>query len=300
MKHRIIALDGSPKAGKTELAKRIIVNLKAKRYTPVVIESSNAFFNLYDLYSGKRPYHAPHHPHPKQTNHYTGQNMYKDCFFTTPINEYLENMFKYGDGCQHSTPHPSRSHDKKHGGHGAEFVLNSIFALYYQSMAAAETALAVSKKNVVIMDGSPFEAIVWFMIFGNDPYKSDDIAINMLRRIQQEFPITFEQMFYVLTDTSPLQIYDRTRFDERAFAEYLCFYENIVKDTRITDDGQKVQMSISYINDFFQVTRNYVRQFNIEAITVPGNYVEEISRNASKITDMFPPLTTKNDGFPGN
>ena len=44
-KYRVIALDGSPKAGKTELAKRIIVCLKAKGYHPVVIESSNSFFS---------------------------------------------------------------------------------------------------------------------------------------------------------------------------------------------------------------------------------------------------------------
>ena len=29
-RYRVIALDGSPKSGKTELAKRIIVSLKAK------------------------------------------------------------------------------------------------------------------------------------------------------------------------------------------------------------------------------------------------------------------------------
>ena len=87
-RYRVIALDGSPKSGKTELAKRIIVSLKAKGYNPVVIESSNSFFNLCDLYSNNssdacyssRPYFMKDCC-VSVKNHYTGPNMYKDCFF---------------------------------------------------------------------------------------------------------------------------------------------------------------------------------------------------------------------------
>lgn len=296
MKYRVIALDGSPKAGKTELAKRIIVCLKAKGYHPVVIESSNSFFNLCDLYLGKTP--APSLPPTKDCcvsvkNHYTGPNMYKDCFFRMPINQYLDMLFKKinaGMNC-------SSSNIKNTSG-CAEFILQSLFALYYQNISAAETALAIDKKAVVILDGSPYETLVWYSIYSKQSCDASKYALDMINRIRARFPSVFDNMLYVLTHTEPIQIYDRTKFDCRAFSEYQAIYQQLSADNKNIDVGSQVQIGIAYTNDIFQNVRNVVRRERIKALTVPGNYVEEIARNAMNILEMFPPQTTKNDGFP--
>lgn len=295
-KYRVIALDGSPKAGKTELAKRIIVCLKAKGYHPVVIESSNSFFNLCDLYLGKTP--APSLPPTKDCcvsvkNHYTGPNMYKDCFFRMPINQYLDMLFKKinaGMNC-------SSSNIKNTSG-CAEFILQSLFALYYQNISAAETALAIDKKAVVILDGSPYETLVWYSIYSKQSCDASKYALDMINRIRAQFPSVFDNMLYVLTHTEPIQIYDRTKFDCRAFSEYQAIYQQLSADNKNIDVGSQVQIGIAYTNDIFQNVRNVVRRERIKALTVPGNYVEEIARNAMNILEMFPPQTTKNDGFP--
>lgn len=296
MKYRVIALDGSPKAGKTELAKRIIVCLKAKGYHPVVIESSNSFFNLCDLYLGKTP--APSLPPTKDCcvsvkNHYTGPNMYKDCFFRMPINQYLDMLFKKinaGMNC-------SSSNIKNTSG-CAEFILQSLFALYYQNISAAETALAIDKKAVVILDGSPYETLVWYSIYSKQSCDASKYALDMINRIRAQFPSVFDNMLYVLTHTEPIQIYDRTKFDCRAFSEYQAIYQQLSADNKNIDVGSQVQIGIAYTNDIFQNVRNVVRRERVKALTVPGNYVEEIARNAMNILEMFPPQTTKNDGFP--
>lgn len=296
MKYRVIALDGSPKAGKTELAKRIIVCLKAKGYHPVVIESSNSFFNLCDLYLGKTP--APSLPPTKDCcvyvkNHYTGPNMYKDCFFRMPINQYLDMLFKKinaGMNC-------SSSNIKNTSG-CAEFILQSLFALYYQNISAAETALAIDKKAVVILDGSPYETLVWYSIYSKQSHDASKYALDMINRIRAQFSSVFDNMLYVLTHTEPIQIYDRTKFDCRAFSEYQAIYQQLSADNKNIDVGSQVQIGIAYTNDIFQNVRNVVRRERIKALTVPGNYVEEIARNAMNILEMFPPQTTKNDGFP--
>ncbi|MBO5141463.1 MAG: hypothetical protein J6C46_00410 [Clostridia bacterium] len=315
MKYRVIALDGSPKAGKTELAKRIIVCLKAKGYQPVVIESSNSFFNLCDLYLGKDaipiPPPCPHGPglpppppppvHPNSMrdycisvrNHYTGPNMYKDCFFRMPINQYLDMLFKKinaGMNC-------SSSNIKNTSG-CAEFILQSLFALYYQNISAAETALAIDKKAVVILDGSPYETLVWYSIYSKQSCDASKYALDMINKIRARFPSVFDNMLYVLTHTEPIQIYDRTKFDCRAFSEYQAIYQQLSADNKNIDVGSQVQIGIAYTNDIFQNVRNVVRRERIKALTVPGNYVEEIARNAMNILEMFPPQTTKNDGFP--
>lgn len=295
-KYRVIALDGSPKAGKTELAKRIIVCLKAKGYHPVVIESSNSFFNLCDLYLGKTP--APSLPPTKDCcvsvkNHYTGPNMYKDCFFRMPINQYLDMLFKKinaGMNC-------SSSNIKNITG-CAEFILQSLFALYYQNISAAETALAIDKKAVVILDGSPYETLVWYSIYSKQSHDASKYALDMINRIRAQFPSVFDNMLYVLTHTEPIQIYDRTKFDCRAFSEYQAIYQQLSADNKNIDVGSQVQIGIAYTNDIFQNVRNVVRRERIKALTVSGNYVEEIARNAMNILEMFPPQTTKNDGFP--
>lgn len=296
MKYRVIALDGSPKAGKTELAKRIIVCLKAKGYHPVVIESSNSFFNLCDLYLGKTP--TSPLPPTKDCcvyvkNHYTGPNMYKDCFFRMPINQYLDMLFKKinaGMNC-------SSSNIKNTSG-CAEFILQSLFALYYQNISAAETALAIDKKAVVILDGSPYETLVWYSIYSKQSCDASKYALDMINRIRAQFPSVFDNMLYVLTHTEPIQIYDRTKFDCRAFSEYQAIYQQLSADNKNIDVGSQVQIGIAYTNDIFQNVRNVVRRERIKALTVPGNYVEEIARNAMNILEMFPPQTTKNDGFP--
>lgn len=292
----VISLDGSPKAGKTELAKRIIVCLKAKGYHPVVIESSNSFFNLCDLYLGKTP--APSLPPTKDCcvsvkNHYTGPNMYKDCFFRMPINQYLDMLFKKinaGMNC-------SSSNIKNTSG-CAEFILQSLFALYYQNISAAETVLAIDKKAVVILDGSPYETLVWYSIYSKQSCDASKYALDMINRIRAQFPSVFDNMLYVLTHTEPIQIYDRTKFDCRAFSEYQAIYQQLSADNKNIDVGSQVQIGIAYTNDIFQNVRNVVRRECIKALTVPGNYVEEIARNAMNILEMFPPQTTKNDGFP--
>lgn len=299
MKYRVIALDGSPKAGKTELAKRIIVCLKAKGYHPVVIESSNSFFNLCDMYIGKQSSGCPPCP-PKNDccvtvkDHYTGPNMYKDCFFKMPINQYLDILFKkINNGMTGSNinNNPKGS---------AEFILQSMFALYYQNISAAETALAIDKKAVVILDGSPYEAIVWHLIYAKNYRGAAEYALKMINRIRAQFPCVFERMLYVLTHTEPVQIYDRTKFDCKAFSEYQAIYQQMTDNKTNIDAGAQVQIGISYMNDFFQNVRDLVRCEHIDALTVPGNYVEEITRNAMNITAKFPPLTNKNDGYPGN
>lgn len=318
-KYRVIALDGSPKAGKTELAKRIIVCLKAKGYHPVVIESSNSFFNLCDLYLGKDtipipppppcppgpglppPPPPPVHPNSMRDycisvrNHYVGPNMYKDCFFRMPINHYLDELFKkINSGISCTT-----SNVKNLSG-CAEFILQSMFALYYQNISAAETALAIDKKAVVILDGSPYEAIVWYLIYSKHANEASKYALKMINRIRAKFPSVFDNMLYVLTHTEPIQIYDRTKFDCRAFSEYQVIYQQLTDNKTEIDPGSQVQIGIAYTNDIFQNVRDLVRCEHIKALTVPGNYVEEITRNAMNISAMFPPLTTKNDGFPGN
>lgn len=294
-KYRVIALDGSPKAGKTELAKRIIVCLKAKGYHPVVIESSNSFFNLCDLYLGKTPT-SPLPPTKdccvSVKNHYTGPNMYKDCFFKMPINQYLDMLFKKinaGMNC-------SSSNIKNTSG-CAEFILQSLFALYYQNISAAETALAIDKKAVVILDGSPYETLVWYSIYSKQSCDASKYALDMINRIRAQFPSVFD-MLYVLTHTEPIQIYDRTKFDCRAFSEYQAIYQQLTDNKTEIDPGSQVQIGIAYTNDIFQNVRDVVRREHIKALTVPGNYVEEITRNAMNISAMFPPQTRKNDGFP--
>lgn len=295
-KYRVIALDGSPKAGKTELAKRIIVCLKAKGYHPVVIESSNSFFNLCDLYLGKTP--ASSLPPTKDCcvsvkNHYTGPNMYKDCFFRMPINQYLDMLFKKANAGMNC----SSSNIKNTTG-CAEFILQSLFALYYQNISAAETALAIDKKAVVILDGSPYETLVWYSIYSKQSHNTSKYELDMINRIRAQFPSVFDNMLYVLTHTEPIQIYDRTKFDCRAFSEYQAIYQQLSADNKNIDAGSQVQIGIAYTNDIFQNVRNVVRCEHIKALTVPGNYVEEIARNAMNISEMFPPQTTKNDGFP--
>lgn len=317
-KYRVIALDGSPKAGKTELAKRIIVCLKAKGYHPVVIESSNSFFNLCDLYLGKDaipippppcppgpglppPPSPPVHPNSMRDycisvrNHYVGPNMYKDCFFRMPINHYLDVLFKKINSGMSCTT----SNVKNLSG-CAEFILQSMFALYYQNISAAETALAIDKKAVVILDGSPYEAIVWYLIYSKQANEAAKYALEMINRIRAKFPSVFDNMLYVLTHTEPIQIYDRTKFDCRAFSEYQTIYQQLTDCKTEIDPGSQVQIGIAYTNDIFQNVRDLIRCEHIKALTVPGNYVEEITRNAMNISNMFPPLTTKNDGFPGN
>ena len=299
-RYRVIALDGSPKSGKTELAKRIIVSLKAKGYNPVVIESSNSFFNLCDLYSNNssdacyssRPYFMKDCC-VSVKNHYTGPNMYKDCFFRMPINHYLDVLFKKINSGMNCTT----SNVKNLSG-CAEFILQSMFALYYQNISAAETALAIDKKAVVILDGSPYEAIVWYLIYSKQANEAAKYALEMINRIRAKFPSVFDNMLYVLTHTEPIQIYDRTKFDCRAFSEYQAIYQQLSADNKNIDVGSQVQIGIAYTNDIFQNVRNVVRRERIKALTVPGNYVEEIARNAMNILEMFPPQTTKNDGFP--
>ena len=295
-KYRVIALDGSPKAGKTELAKRIIVSLKAKGYHPVVIESSNSFFNLCDLYLGKTPT-SPLPPTKdccvSVKNHYTGPNMYKDCFFRMPINQYLDMLFKKTNAGMNC----SSSNIKNTSG-CAEFILQSLFALYYQNISAAETALAIDKKAIVILDGSPYETLVWYSIYSKQSYDASKYELDMINRIRAQFPSVFDNMLYVLTHTEPIKLYDRTKFDCRAFSEYQTIYQQLSNNNKEIDPSSQVQIGIAYTNDIFQNVRNIVRREHIKALTVPGNYVEEITRNAMNISEMFPPQTTKNDGFP--
>lgn len=297
-RYRVIALDGSPKAGKTELAKRIIVCLKAKGYHPVVIESSNSFFNLCDLYYSNKP-HTPPPCKPcdpcNKMNHYTGISIYKDCFFSMPINKYLD--IYYGRfGKDHCKPSPSKPNTPG----SAEFILSALFSLYYQTISAAETALAIDNKAIVILDGSPFESIVWHSIYANDCKGANEHALHMIRKIRSQFPCVFEQMLYVLTHTEAMQIYDRTKFDDKACAEYRAIYCQMTDRKNDIDPGTQIQIGISYMNDLFQCTKDVVRCEHIDTLIVPGNYAEEITRNAMNITAKFPPLTNKNDGFPGN
>ena len=286
-RYRVIALDGSPKSGKTELAKRIIVSLKAKGYNPVVIESSNSFFNLCDLYSNNnnssdacyssRPYFMKDCC-VSVKNHYTGPNMYKDCFFSMPINQYLDMLFKKITCSTYNNNSIKGS---------TEFILQSLFALYYQNISAAETALAIDKNAVIILDGSLYETLVWYAIYSK---KSNDIqkyVLNMINKIRYQFPSVFNNMLYVLTHTEPLQIYDRTKFDCKAFSEYQTIYQQLTKEKTDIDIESQVQIGISYTNDIFQQTRDIVRTEHIDAITISGNYAEEITKNSSKIISMF-------------
>ena len=284
-RYRVIALDGSPKSGKTELAKRIIVSLQAKGYNPVVIESSNSFFNLCDLYSNNssdacyssRPYFMKDCC-VSVKNHYTGPNMYKDCFFSMPINQYLDMLFKKITCSTYNNNSIKGS---------TEFILQSLFALYYQNISAAETALAIDKNAVIILDGSLYETLVWYAIYSK---KSNDIqkyVLNMINKIRYQFPSVFNNMLYVLTHTEPLQIYDRTKFDRKAFSEYQTIYQQLTKEKTDIDIESQVQIGISYTNDIFQQTRDIVRTEHIDAITISGNYAEEITKNSSKIISMF-------------
>ena len=285
-RYRVIALDGSPKSGKTELAKRIIVSLKAKGYNPVVIESSNSFFNLCDLYSNNNSSDACYSSRPyfmkdccvSVKNHYTGPNMYKDCFFSMPINQYLDMLFK-------KITYSTYNSNSIKG--STEFILQSLFALYYQNISAAETALAIDKNAVIILDGSLYETLVWYAIYSK---KSNDIqkyVLNMINKIRYQFPSVFNNMLYVLTHTEPLQIYDRTKFDCKAFSEYQTIYQQLTKEKTDIDIESQVQIGISYTNDIFQQTRDIVRTEHIDAITISGNYAEEITKNSSKIISMF-------------
>ena len=285
-RYRVIALDGSPKSGKTELAKRIIVSLKAKGYNPVVIESSNSFFNLCDLYSNNNSSDACYSSRPyfmkdccvSVKNHYTGPNMYKDCFFSMPINQYLDILFKKITCSTYNNNSIKGS---------TEFILQSLFALYYQNISAAETALAIDKNAVIILDGSLYETLVWYAIYSK---KSNDIqkyVLNMINKIRYQFPSVFNNMLYVLTHTEPLQIYDRTKFDCKAFSEYQTIYQQLTKEKTDIDIESQVQIGISYTNDIFQQTRDIVRTEHIDAITISGNYAEEITKNSSKIISMF-------------
>lgn len=285
-RYRVIALDGSPKSGKTELAKRIIVSLKAKGYNPVVIESSNSFFNLCDLYSNNNSSDACYSSRPyfmkdccvSVKNHYTGPNMYKDCFFSMPINQYLDMLFKKITCSTYNNNSIKGS---------TEFILQSLFALYYQNISAAETALAIDKNAVIILDGSLYETLVWYAIYSK---KSNDIqkyVLNMINKIRYQFPSVFNNMLYVLIHTEPLQIYDRTKFDCKAFSEYQTIYQQLTKEKTDIDIESQVQIGISYTNDIFQQTRDIVRTEHIDAITISGNYAEEITKNSSKIISMF-------------
>lgn len=285
-RYRVIALDGSPKSGKTELAKRIIVSLKAKGYNPVVIESSNSFFNLCDLYFNNNSSDACYSSRPyfmkdccvSVKNHYTGPNMYKDCFFSMPINQYLDMLFKKITCSTYNNNSIKGS---------TEFILQSLFALYYQNISAAETALAIDKNAVIILDGSLYETLVWYAIYSK---KSNDIqkyVLNMINKIRYQFPSVFNNMLYVLTHTEPLQIYDRTKFDCKAFSEYQTIYQQLTKEKTDIDIESQVQIGISYTNDIFQQTRDIVRTEHIDAITISGNYAEEITKNSSKIISMF-------------
>lgn len=285
-RYRVIALDGSPKSGKTELAKRIIVSLKAKGYNPIVIESSNSFFNLCDLYSNNNSSDACYSSRPyfmkdccvSVKNHYTGPNMYKDCFFSMPINQYLDMLFK-------KITYSTYNSNSIKG--STEFILQSLFALYYQNISAAETALAIDKNAVIILDGSLYEILVWYAIYSK---KSNDIqkyVLNMINKIRYQFPSVFNNMLYVLTHTEPLQIYDRTKFDCKAFSEYQTIYQQLTKEKTDIDIESQVQIGISYTNDIFQQTRDIVRTEHIDAITISGNYAEEITKNSSKIISMF-------------
>ena len=285
-RYRVIALDGSPKSGKTELAKRIIVSLKAKGYNPVVIESSNSFFNLCDLYSNNNSSDACYSSRPyfmkdccvSVKNHYTGPNMYKDCFFSMPINQYLDMLFKKITCSTYNNNSIKGS---------TEFILQSLFALYYQNISAAETALAIDKNAVIILDGSLYETLVWYAIYSK---KSNDIqkyVLNMINKIRYQFPSVFNNMLYILTHTEPLQIYDRTKFDCKAFSEYQTIYQQLTKEKTDIDIESQVQIGISYTNDIFQQTRDIVRTEHIDAITISGNYAEEITKNSSKIISMF-------------
>ena len=285
-RYRVIALDGSPKSGKTELAKRIIVSLKAKGYNPIVIESSNSFFNLCDLYSNNNSSDACYSSRPyfmkdccvSVKNHYTGPNMYKDCFFSMPINQYLNMLFK-------KITYSTYNSNSIKG--STEFILQSLFALYYQNISAAETALAIDKNAVIILDGSLYETLVWYAIYSK---KSNDIqkyVLNMINKIRYQFPSVFNNMLYVLTHTEPLQIYDRTKFDCKAFSEYQTIYQQLTKEKTDIDIESQVQIGISYTNDIFQQTRDIVRTEHIDAITISGNYAEEITKNSSKIISMF-------------
>lgn len=284
--YRVIALDGSPKSGKTELAKRIIVSLKAKGYNPVVIESSNSFFNLCDLYSNNNSFNNSYSARPyfvkdccvSFKNHYTGPNMYKDCFFSMPINQYLDILFK-------KTHYSNVDNNPIKG--NSEFVLQSLFALYYQNISAAETALAIDKKTIVILDGSPYESLVWYAIYSKKSIDMQKHVLNMINKIRYQFPSVFNNMLYVLTHAEPLQIYDRTKFDCKAFSEYQTIYQQLTKEKTNIDAGSQVEIGISYTNDIFQQTRDIVRTEHIDAITVSGNYVEEITKNSSDIISLF-------------
>ena len=284
-RYRVIALDGSPKSGKTELAKRIIVSLKAKGYNPVVIESSNSFFNLCDLYSNNssdacyssRPYFMKDCC-VSVKNHYTGPNMYKDCFFSMPINQYLDMLFKKITCSTYNNNSIKGS---------TEFILQSLFALYYQNISAAETALAIDKNAVIILDGSLYETLVWYAIYSKKFNDIQKYVLNMINKIRYQFPSVFNNMLYVLTHTEPLQIYDRTKFDCKAFSEYQTIYQQLTKEKTDIDIESQVQIGISYTNDIFQQTRDIVRTEHIDAITISGNYAEEITKNSSKIISMF-------------
>ena len=285
-RYRVIALDGSPKSGKTELAKRIIVSLKAKGYNPVVIESSNSFFNLCDLYSNNNSSDACYSSRPyfmkdccvSVKNHYTGPNMYKDCFFSMPINQYLDMLFKKITCSTYNNNSIKGS---------TEFILQSLFALYYQNISAAETALAIDKNAVIILDGSLYETLVWYAIYSKKFNDIQKYVLNMINKIRYQFPSVFNNMLYVLTHTEPLQIYDRTKFDCKAFSEYQTIYQQLTKEKTDIDIESQVQIGISYTNDIFQQTRDIVRTEHIDAITISGNYAEEITKNSSKIISMF-------------
>ena len=292
---RIIALDGSSKAGKTELAKRIIVLLKAKGYEPVVIESSNSFFNLCDLYNFTQTPIQSNKCNPHITkDHYTGISYFKDCFFHIPINKYLNIYYTRNEKC-------NIIKDNEQNKLGcSEFILNSLFSLYYQVMSAAETAIALNKKTVVILDGSPFETLVWYSIYAKDHPDASKYALDMIRKINSKFSCIFNQMLYVLTHTEVMQIYDRLKFDDKTSAEYRAIYCQMTNGKTDIDIGTQIQIGIDYTNKFFQSTKDIVRCEQINTLVVPGNYAEEINRNAMNITFNFSPLTTKNDGFPGN
>lgn len=285
-RYRVIALDGSPKSGKTELAKRIIVSLKAKGYNPIVIESSNSFFNLCDLYSNNNSSDACYSSRPyfmkdccvSVKNHYTGPNMYKDCFFSMPINQYLDMLFK-------KITYSTYNSNSIKG--STEFILQSLFALYYQNISAAETALAIDKNAVIILDGSLYETLVWYAIYSKKFNDIQKYVLNMINKIRYQFPSVFNNMLYVLTHTEPLQIYDRTKFDCKAFSEYQTIYQQLTKEKTDIDIESQVQIGISYTNDIFQQTRDIVRTEHIDAITISGNYAEEITKNSSKIISMF-------------
>ncbi len=281
---RVIALDGSMYAGKTFLSKKIILGLKDKGYNPIISETTNSFFNLYNLYLNDMPAFKCGKIHTNSCigikNHYTGPNMYNDCFFVMPINQYLKILFQNKSICD------SNFNDDLF--RNVYFILNNLFSLYYQSLIDIETHLTVDDKNIAIMDGTLFEILAWFNVFTKNNKDYCDYAKKMVNKIKIQFPNIFENCVHYLVNTSPLIIYDRICFDEEILNEYICIYNQINKNVNSNiDNGMKAEIAISFLNDTFQDIRNTIRQFNICSTTISGNTTSDLNENLTNILQLF-------------